>query len=111
MKEKTSAGPAPRRITSPVGPTCPAAAVPIAPKIPAPMTAPMASMIRSPAPITRLREFSPPSGIRSAMGFLRKSWFIDPRILSYGLHGTYVDLDLATERTDNTDRKPLVPVY
>jgi hypothetical protein len=69
MKEKTSAGPAPWRITSPFGPICPAAAVPMAPKIPAPMTAPIASMIRSPAPITRFRPLSPPSGMSSAIGF------------------------------------------
>ena len=40
----------------PLGATWPAAAVPIAPKIPAPMTAPIASMIRSPAPSTRLSD-------------------------------------------------------
>jgi len=55
MNENTSAGPAPWRITSPFAPICPAAAVPMAPKIPAPMTAPIASMMRSPAPMTRFQ--------------------------------------------------------
>src|SRR5690242_4856839 len=40
----------------PAASVCPAAAVPIAPKIPAPMTAPIASMMRSPAPRTRLSD-------------------------------------------------------
>src|SRR3954468_17217681 len=75
MNENTSAGPAPDRTTSPFGPICPAAAVPIAPKIPAPITAPIASMIRSPAPITRLSACSP-SGIRSAMGLRRNNWLM-----------------------------------
>ena len=58
----------------PIGPTCPAAAVPMAPKMPAPMTAPMASMTRSPAPSTRLsdRDVSASSTTRSAMGLRRK---------------------------------------
>jgi hypothetical protein len=43
MNEKTSAGPAPYRITEPSGPTWPAAAVPMAPKMPAPITAPIAA--------------------------------------------------------------------
>ena len=46
-------------MTSPFGPSCPAAAVPIAPKMPAPITAPIASMIRSPAPSVRFRPCSP----------------------------------------------------
>ena len=41
-------------MTVPSGATCPAAAVPMAPKMPAPITAPIASMTRSPAPSTRL---------------------------------------------------------
>ena len=82
MNEKTRAGPAPRRMTSPWGPTWPAAAVPIAPKMPAPITAPMASMMRSPAPSVR---FSCPStcwlSSRSAMGFRRKTCKHGARIL------------------------------
>src|SRR5687768_2066587 len=39
------------------------------------MTAPMASMTRSPAPSTRFSEWGPPSeGWRSAMGLRAKSW-------------------------------------
>jgi hypothetical protein len=53
MKLITSAGPAPYRTTSPVARISPAAAVPIDEKMPAPMTAPMASMTRSPAPSAR----------------------------------------------------------
>src|SRR5947209_19609772 len=81
MNETTSAGPAPTRITSPFGPNCPAAAEPIEPKIPAPMTAPIASMIRSPAPSSRLRELGcSPSATSSAIGFRAKSDFIgNPR--------------------------------
>src|SRR5262245_62878672 len=64
-----SAGPAPYRMTSPLGPVWPAAAVPMAPKMPAPMTAPIASMTRSPAPNTRLRErASSPGGCSSEIG-------------------------------------------
>src|SRR5437762_4106887 len=55
-KERTRAGPAPARTMFPAASYCPAAAVPIAPKIPAPMTAPIASMMRSPAPSTRFSE-------------------------------------------------------
>ena len=72
MNEKTSAGPAPYRMTSPLGPICPAAAVPIAPKMPAPITAPIASMIRSPAPRPASAPCSP-STRRSAMGLRVKS--------------------------------------
>ena len=54
---------------SPFGPICPAAAEPIEPKMPAPITAPIANMIRSPAPRDR---FSAPgcsvSATRSLMG-------------------------------------------
>src|SRR3954468_4030592 len=72
-----SAGPAPRRITSPFGPTCPAAAEPIEPKMPAPMTAPIASMIRSPAPNARFRLFGFPSSAMSAeIGLREKREFI-----------------------------------
>src|SRR5262245_59495973 len=54
---------------SPFGPTCPAAAVPIAPKMPAPITAPIASMIKSPAPSTRLSDCVDPSpASNSAIG-------------------------------------------
>src|SRR5258705_9079425 len=54
---------------------CPAAAVPIAPKIPAPMTAPIASMMRSPAPRTRLSDCGVSSSLTrsSAIGFRLKS--------------------------------------
>ena len=65
-----SAGPAPTRMTSPFGPICPAAAEPIEPKIPAPITAPIASMIRSPAPSARFSALGmSASAIRSAIGF------------------------------------------
>src|SRR6476469_11021781 len=58
---------------TPSGPTCPAAAVPIAPKMPAPMTAPMASMIRSPAPNARRRPFGfSPSARSAAIGLREK---------------------------------------
>src|SRR3954462_5569217 len=74
MNEMTSAGPAPTRIPPPFGPNCPAAAEPIDPKIPAPITAPIASMIRSPAPSDRFSEFGcPSSAIRSAIGLRAKS--------------------------------------
>src|SRR5438067_2051884 len=70
MNENTSAGPATTRMISPFGPSCPAAAVPIAPKIPAPITAPIASMIKSPAPSVRLRLCAPvASSTSAAIGF------------------------------------------
>jgi hypothetical protein len=49
--------------------------VPIAPKMPAPITAPIASMIRSPAPRTRFsdRDESASSTTRSAIGLRWKS--------------------------------------
>src|SRR5512132_1148548 len=51
-------------------------------KIPAPITAPIASMMRSPGPSTRLRPFgSSPSAISSAMGFRANS----DRIISGGI--------------------------
>src|SRR5687768_5238153 len=59
MNENTSAGPAPYRTTTPLGRISPAAAVPIDEKMPAPITAPIASITRSPAPITRVREAGP----------------------------------------------------
>src|SRR3954465_5287019 len=72
-----SAGPAPTRITSPLGPNCPAAADPIEPKIPAPITAPMASITRSTAVSERFRLFGWPSSASSAeIGFRAKSDFI-----------------------------------
>src|SRR3954452_15193130 len=50
----------------------------MAPKIPAPMTAPIASMIRSPAPSSRFSAFGwSPSSTSSAIGFRAKSDFID----------------------------------
>src|SRR5437867_4218069 len=69
-------------MTSPLGPVCPAAAVPMAPKMPAPITAPMASMMRSPAPNTRFRACGPvESGCNSAIGFRANScdmrWELD----------------------------------
>jgi hypothetical protein len=58
---------------SPFGPICPAAAEPIEPKMPAPMTAPIANMIRSPAPNARLSALGlSPSLISSAIGFREK---------------------------------------
>src|SRR5712692_11415396 len=62
-------------MTAPSAPTCPAAAVPIAPKIPAPMTAPIASMMRSPAPSTRLSDCGVSSSLTrsSAIGLRLKS--------------------------------------
>src|SRR5215218_4793201 len=78
MKENTSAGPAPKRMTTPSGPTCPAAAVPIAPKMPAPMTAPIASITRSPAPSSRFSALGwSPSATSSAMGLRAKRDLID----------------------------------
>jgi hypothetical protein len=76
MKEKISAGPAPYRTTSPFGSISPAAAVPMDEKIPAPITAPMASMMRSPAPSTRFNVWAP-SGSSSEIGLRRKSWLMD----------------------------------
>src|SRR5262245_44102158 len=74
MNESTSAGPAPYLTISPDGSVSPAAAVPIDEKIPAPITAPMESITRSPTPRARFR---PPwfsvSAIRSAIGFLANS--------------------------------------
>ena len=72
MKERMSAGPAPYRTTSPLGRTSPAAAVPMDEKMPAPMTAPMASMIRSPAPSTRFSVCAL-SGSKSEMALRRNS--------------------------------------
>ena len=67
---RMGAGPAPFLITSPFGASCPAAAVPIAPKIPAPITAPIASMIRSPAPSVRFKLCAPvASSTSAAIGF------------------------------------------
>src|SRR5882757_1968475 len=64
-------------MTSPLGPSWPAAAVPIAPKMPAPITAPMASMIRSPAPSSRFSAFGWfPSINSSDIGFRARSDFI-----------------------------------
>ena len=40
------------------------------------MTAPIASMMRSPAPSTRFNDCPPSGGCRSASGFLAKSWDI-----------------------------------
>src|SRR5712691_2339130 len=61
-------------MTSPFGPVCPAAAVPMAPKMPAPITAPMASMMRSPAPNTRFSACGPvESGCSSAIGLRANS--------------------------------------
>src|SRR5215218_8917663 len=78
MKENTSAGPAPKRMTTPSGPTCPAAAVPIAPKMPAPLTAPMASITRSPAPSSRFSALGwSPSATSSAIGLRAKRDLID----------------------------------
>src|SRR5207248_7686088 len=72
--DKTSAGPAPLRTRCPAASYCPAAAVPMAPKIPAPITAPMPSMMRSPAPKARLRAYGlSPSTSSSAIGLRRKS--------------------------------------
>src|SRR5438876_65455 len=56
-KDRTSAGPAPLRTRCPAASYCPAAAVPIAPKIPAPITAPIPSMTRSPAPSARFNAY------------------------------------------------------
>src|SRR3954469_13679719 len=71
------AGPAPLRTTLPAASVCPAAAVPMAPKIPAPMTAPIASMIRSPAPRARFNPLGfSASSTSSAIGFRAKSEFI-----------------------------------
>src|SRR5688572_27027256 len=75
MKESTRAGPAPYRTTTPFGSTSPAAAVPIDEKMPAPMTAPMASMIRSPAPMTRFKDLSL-SASSSVIGLRANSWLM-----------------------------------
>src|SRR5256885_16729750 len=73
-KENTSAGPAPARTMCPAASYWPAAAVPIAPKIPAPITAPIASMMRSPAPSARFRAYRlSPSTTSSAIGLRAKS--------------------------------------
>src|SRR5580698_7405790 len=71
MNENTIAGPAPVRMMCPAASNSPAAAVPIEPKIPAPITAPIDSMIRSPAPSARRRTPSP-SGTIWAMGLRSK---------------------------------------
>src|ERR1700712_5372011 len=64
-------------MTWPAASVCPAAAVPMAPKMPAPITAPMASMIRSPAPNARLSALGwSPSITSSAIGLRAKSDFI-----------------------------------
>src|ERR1035437_2747594 len=77
MNETISAGPAPyRMMVTPSGPTCPAAAVPSVEKIPAPMTAPILNITRSPTPSSRRRPLVSLSAIRSAMGFLPKRVFI-----------------------------------
>src|SRR5688572_15840341 len=82
MNEMMSAGPAPYRITSPVGETLPAAAVPRVEKIPAPMTAPMERATRSRVPRVR---FMPPSEA-AAIGFLENRPFIEARKLRSGRH-------------------------
>src|SRR5690349_4738787 len=69
----TSAGPAPLRMMWPAASVSPAAAVPIAPNIPAPITAPIASMMRSPAPSARLSALGcSPSTNNSEIGFREK---------------------------------------
>src|SRR5688572_3731318 len=73
MKESTRAGPAPYRTTTPDGSTSPAAAVPIDEKMPAPITAPIASMIRSPAPMTRFSPEWSMSAMSAAIGLRWKS--------------------------------------
>src|SRR2546422_7552365 len=73
-KDKTRAGPAPLRTRCPAASYCPAAAVPIAPKIPAPITAPIPSMTRSPAPSARFSAYGlSPSTSNSAIGLRRNS--------------------------------------
>src|SRR5437879_6242979 len=66
---------------------CPAAAVPIAPKIPAPMTAPIASIMRSPAPRTRRSDCGVSSSLTrsSAIGLRLKSCRTLPLLLLYGV--------------------------
>src|SRR5438105_9619097 len=84
-KENTRAGPAPARSMLPAASYCPAAAVPIAPKIPAPITAPIASMMRSPAPRTRLSDCGVSSSLTrsSAIGLRLKSCRTLPLLLVY----------------------------
>src|SRR6266702_6431219 len=74
MNENTSAGPAPARTMLPAASYWPAAAVPIAPKMPAPITAPMPSMMRSPAPSARFSAYGlSPSTSSSEIGLRRRS--------------------------------------
>ena len=60
----------------PLGNVSPAAAVPIEEKMPAPITAPIASMIKSPAPSSRRRPLgSSPPASKAAIGLREKSEF------------------------------------
>ena len=74
INDNTNAGPAPSLTTSPLGRTSPAAAVPIDEKMPAPITAPIASMIKSNGPNSRRSPFgSSVSATRSAIGLRENS--------------------------------------
>src|ERR1019366_3416792 len=65
---------------TPSGPSCPAAAVPSVEKIPAPMTAPILNITKSPTPSSRRRPLVSLSAINSAMGFLSKRDFIAGKV-------------------------------